>query len=75
MIDILARRLEETAEFIAAERERHRRARVCRQIAMLQASLDRLGKTPPQYHRERWFRLFNKIRALQAELAQYELPL
>jgi len=75
MSTLLARRLEETKEFIAAERERHRRARLCRQIAGLQASLDKLGKTPPQYRRERWWRLFNKIRSLQAALAQPELPL
>jgi len=75
MIDLMARRIEETAEFVAAERERHRRARLCRQIAALQATLDKVGKTPPRYHRERWFRLFNRLRSLQGELDQLELPL
>ena len=75
MSTLLARRISETGEIIAAERERQRRIRLTRQIVMMSAVLEEIGPTPPQNKRERWFRLFNKIRALKAELHQMELPI
>jgi len=75
MSTLLARRIEETREIIAAERERQRRIRFTRQIVMMSAALEALGPTPPPNRRERWFRLFNRIRALKAELHQMELPI
>ena len=75
MSTLLARRISETGEIIAAARERQRRVRLIRQIAALAAQLEKIGTTPPAHRRERWFRLFNKIRTLKAELAQLGLPL
>lgn len=75
MSTLLARRIEETREIIAAERERQRRLRLTRQIAAVAAKLEKIGPTPPANQREQWFRLFNRIRTLKAELHQRELQL
>ena len=74
MSTLLARRIEETREIIAAERERQRRIRLTRQIAALSALLEKIGSTPPSYKWNGWYRLYNKIRALRAELHQMKLP-
>ena len=75
MSSLLGRRIIETGEIIAAERERQRRIRLTRQIVVMSAALEEIGPTPPWGNRERWFRLFNKISALKAELHQMELPI
>ena len=75
MSTLLARRISETGEIIAAERERQRRIRLTRQIAALSAKLKQLGPTPPPNRHVQWFRLFNRIRALKTELHQMGLPI
>jgi len=74
MSTLLARRISETGEIIAAERERQRRIRLTRQIAALSAKLEKIGPTPQLHQWNAWYRLYNKIRALRAELHQMELP-
>lgn len=69
------RRQEESREFHAAERERVRRLLLHRKIGALEAKLTKLGGCPVGRDRERWWRLFNHIRALKAALAQPELML
>jgi len=75
MSSLLGRRIIETGEIIAAERERQRRIRLTRQIAALSAKLKQLGPTPPPNRHVQWFRLFNRIRALKTELHQMGLPI
>lgn len=72
---LIQRIIDETNEFVAAARKNNRRIRLARQIAALSTQLETIGRKPPRNQRERWFRLYNKIRALKAEAAQLELPL
>ena len=75
MSSLLERRIIETGEIIKAERERQRRLRLTRQIAALSAQLEKIGPTPPSNQWNGWYRLYNKIRSLRAELHQMELEL
>lgn len=60
---------------LARTRESKRRERLHRQIGALEAKLKKIGPNPAFLDRQRGFRLMSKLRRLERELAQPELPL
>ncbi len=66
----------DTIETITARmREAKRRENLFRQIGVLRAKLDKIGPNPIGLTRERAWRLWGKLKRLNIELGQLELPL